>query len=79
MKQLQAEVTEEPSLLNKKRSLKDMNKMVESLDRKKFQMLRSFIATPMDFDTIGSRQKILDDVISSSGSGSSINTFKNAP
>ena len=82
---------EEQTLKEKKRSVSkfqpgvvsttDMNRVVENLDRKKYKMLRNFIATPDQdaFDTIGSRQKILDDVISSSGSGSSINTMKNAP
>ena len=77
MKQLRAEVSDESSLGLKKRSsdLGDMNEVVQNLDRKKLEMLRRFIASP--FDTIGSRHQI--DVVSSSGSGSSINTLKNAP
>ena len=54
MKQLRAEVSDESSLGLKKRSsdLGDMNEVVQNLDRKKLEMLRSFIASP--FDTIGS-------------------------
>lgn len=68
MRQLQSEVEEKETLKEKKRSVQklegvnsvsttDMNRVVENLDRKKYQMLRNFIATPDHdtFETIGSR------------------------
>ncbi len=66
-----------------------MNKVVENLDRKKFEMLRNFIATPdrdmlirgarKEMKRMGQREEEREEERRSSGSGSSINTVKNAP